>query len=184
MHQYIHKYFALHKTVTLPGIGSFTAETQNAKLDFIEKVVHAPQYSISYNNYDKTGDAFYNFLLKETGASDAIERFNYFLRDIKEQLENHQSVTLPGIGTLKKNSSGYSFDADNSVQKYFPTIVAERVIRQSAEHTVRVGEEHRTSTEMHEHLKRKVIKEDNWLITALVLGIIGVAAIALYYLIK
>lgn len=184
MHQYIHKYFALHKTVTLPGIGSFIVETQNAKLDFIEKVVHAPKYSIVYNNYDKTGDAFYNFLLKETGESNVTERFNYFLQDIKEQLDNHQSVALPGIGTLKKSPLGYSFVADSAVQNYLPSLAAGRVIRQSTEHTVRVGEEHRTSTEMHEHLKRKIIKEENWFVTALVLGIIGVAAIALYYLIK
>lgn len=184
MHQYIHKYFALHKTVSLPGIGSFTVETQNAKLDFIEKISYPPAYSISYNTYDKIDDAFYNFLSKETGANDATERFNHFTQQLKEQLENHHAVTLQGIGTLTKSGKSYSFVADNSVQKYFPTVAAERVIRQSAEHTVRVGEEHRTSTEMHEHLKRKIIKEDNWLVTAIVLGVIGVAAIALYYLIK
>ena len=184
MHQYIHKYFALNKTVTLPGIGSFTVDAQNAKLDFIEKISYPPKYSISYNPYDKTDDAFYSFLSKETGASDIKERFNHFTQQLKEQLDNHHTVTLNGIGTLTKNGKGYSFVADNSVQKYFPPVAAERVIRQTAEHTVRVGEEHRTSTEMHEHLKRKVIKEDNWLVTALVLGIIGVAAIALYYLIK
>ena len=184
MHQYIHKYFALHKTVTLPGIGSFTVETQNAKLDFIEKISYPPQYSINYNTYDKADDTFHSFLLKETGAHDAIERFNDFAQHLKEQLDNHRTVTLQGLGTLTKNGKSYSFVADNSVQKYFPTVAAERVIRQSAEHTVRVGEQHRTSTEMHEHLKRKVIKEENWLVTALVLGVIGVAAIALYYLIK
>ena len=184
MHQYIHKYFALHKTVSLPGIGSFAVETQNAKLDFIEKVVHAPQYTIRYYNYDKADDKFYNFLSKETGASDIKERFTDFAKQLKEQLDNHRTVTLKGMGTLTKDGKSYSFVADDSVQKYFPTIAAERVIRQTAEHTVRVGEEHRTSTEMHEHLKRKVIKEENWLVTALVLGIISVAAIALYYLIK
>jgi nucleoid DNA-binding protein len=184
MQQYIRKYFALNKTVALPGIGSFTVETQNAKLDFIEKISYPPKYSVSYNTYDKTDDAFYDFLSRETGANDAIERFNYFTQQLKEQLDNHHAVTLNGIGTLAKNEKGYSFAADSSVQKYFPNVVAERVIRQSAQHTVRVGEEHRTSTEMHEHLKRKVIKEDNWIVTALVLGIIGVAAIALYYLMR
>lgn len=184
MQQLIHKYFAMNRTVSLPGIGSFTAEMQNAKLDFIEKSLHAPGFSIRYDSYDKADDAFFIFLTKETGNGNARERFSHFLNELKTRLENDHIVTLPGIGILTKNGFGYSFVADNSVQKFFPTIVAERVIRQDAEHTVKVGEQEKTSTEMHAHFRQRNIQADRWYVAALILGAIGVAAIALYYIIR
>lgn len=181
---YIHKYFALNKTVTLPGIGSFTVESQSAKLDFVEKTLSAPMYTIRYDTHDKVDETFYNFLEKETGRKDAYESFNGFSIELKEKLNSHQLVGLPGIGTLTRNALGYSFVADNSIEKYFLPITAERIIRQNAEHTVRVGENERTSTEMHAHFKRVKIKEEKWVVAAIVLGVVGVAAIAFYYLMK
>ncbi|HXL55482.1 MAG TPA: hypothetical protein VN958_04445 [Chitinophagaceae bacterium] len=186
MHQYIHKYFALYKNVTLPGIGSFNTEKQNARLDFINKTLHPPVPIIRYDKYDRTDERFYNFLSRETGVSenDMINNFNHFTEQLKEQLETKHVLQLQGIGILTKNASGYSFVADNTVQTFFPDLIAERVIRQNAEHTVKVGEEHKTSTQMHKELRQIEVKKDNWFVTALILGAIGVVAIALYYLIK
>jgi len=186
MYQYIHKYFALHKTVSLPGIGSFTVETQPAKLDFIEKSLHAPLYHIRYNKYDKADENFYAFLSRETGVdeTDAYGNFNNFLQQLKEQLDTDHLVMLEGIGTLTKNALGYSFVGDETVQKYFPNATAEKIIREDAEHKVMVGETERTSTEMHEHYQSRKIKEDKWLLPALILGAIGVVAIVLYYLVR
>jgi nucleoid DNA-binding protein len=186
MHQVIHKYFALNKKVTLPGIGSFNAEMQGAKLDFINKTLQAPVPVIRYNPNDTADEQFYNFLSKETGLneSDVANSFNHFTSELKEQLETNHVLELKGIGSLIKNASGYSFDANNTVQDFFPDVLAERVIRQNAEHAVKVGEYHKTSTQMHRELQQKVVKKDNWFTTALILGAIGVAAIVLYYLIN
>ena len=186
MHQYIHKYFALNKKVALPGIGSFNAEVQNAKLDFINKTLQAPVYVIRYNQNDSADEKFYNFLSKETGVNEtnAASNFNRFTSELKEQLETIHVLELKGIGTLKKNGSGYSFDANNTIQDFFPVVAAERVIRQNAEHTVKVGESHKTSTQMHQELKQRPVKKDKWFISALVLGGIGIVAIILYYLIN
>jgi len=37
MLQYLSKYLFLHKKLSLPGIGSFTIDTQPAELNFAEK---------------------------------------------------------------------------------------------------------------------------------------------------
>jgi len=186
MHQYIHKYFALNKNVSLPGIGSFNAEMQSAKLDFINKTVEAPATVIRYNENGGIDREFYNFLSKETGLNEsgAANDFNQFASELKEQLETSYVLELKGIGTLTKDSSGYSFVANNTAQKFFPDVVAERVIRQNAEHIVKVGEYHKTSTQMHKELQYRSVKKDNWFISAIILGAIGVVAIALYYLLK
>src|SRR5690242_19960250 len=186
MQQLVHKYFVLNRSVVLPGIGSFSVEAENAKLDFIDKTLYPPVYEIHYHKQDEADKRFYRFLSKETGVEEntAIENFQQFTAELKEQLENDQLINLHGIGTLTKNSSGYEFVADNSVQKYFPVITAERIIRQNAEHTVKVGEQERTSTQMHKHFQQRKVKEDNWFVHALILGAIGIVAIALYYLVK
>jgi nucleoid DNA-binding protein len=186
MQQYIHKYFVLNRELALPGIGSFTVEMQNAKLDFINKTLQAPIAVIRYNPDDGAQEKFYNFLSKETGLikTDAANSFSQYATELKEQLETNHILELKGIGTLTKNGSGYSFDASNTIQDFFPEVAAERVIRQNAEHTVKVGEQHKTSTQMHQELQQRVVKKDNWPISALVLGGIGIVAIILYYLIN
>lgn len=186
MHSYIYKYFALNKNIVLPGIGSFNAETQTAKLDFINRILQAPSTVIHYHQYDKVDAKFYNFLSKETGLNenDAANNFTRFAGQLKEQLEKNNILELKGIGTLTKNTSGYSFVANDTVQNFFPDVVAERVIRKNAEHPVKVGDYHKTSTQMHKELQRRVLKKDSWLINAFVLAAIGVIAIVLYYVIK
>jgi nucleoid DNA-binding protein len=186
MQQLIHKYFALNRSVSLPGIGSFIVETQNAKLDFIDKTLYPPVHSIRFDKRDVHDEKFYHFLSRETGVEEtnAIENFKQFSTELKTRLENDHALTLEGIGTLTKNKFGYEFVEDNTIQKYFPVITAERIIRQNAEHTVKVGEQERTSTQMHKHFQQRKIKEDNWFVHALILGAIGIVAIALYYLLK
>ncbi|HEY6978601.1 MAG TPA: hypothetical protein VH396_20025 [Chitinophagaceae bacterium] len=186
MHQYIHKYFSLNRNVALAGIGSFNAEIQSAKLDFINKTLQAPVTVIRYNENGCVDKEFYKFLSKETGLneSDVVTNFDHFTNELKEQLETNCILELKGIGTLTKDSSCYSFVASSTVQSFFPEVVAERVIRQNAEHIVKVGEYHKTSTQMHRELQHRRVKKDNWLISALILGVIGIVAIALYYLLN
>jgi len=186
MQQYIYKYFALNKAVSLPGIGSFSVEMQNAKLDFIDKILYPPQYTVHYNKFDGPDKKLYQFLSKETGADETtvVENLKQFSEQLKDQLEKDHAVHLQGIGRLTKNTSGFEFVPDETIQKYFPAISAERIIRQNAEHTVKVGEQERTSTQMHEHFQQRKVKEDNWFVHALILGAIGIVTIALYYLLK
>lgn len=180
----VHRYFAVHRSVVLPGIGSFIAETQKAKLDFVEKTLHAPTYSIRYDTYDTPEDSFYIFLARETGERDPVDHFKSFSSELKQRLESDHIVTLPGIGILTKNGFGYSFVADNTVQTYYPSVTAERAIRQNAEHMVKVGEDEKTSTQMHEHFRTRDVRQDKWYVAALILGTIGILAIAFYYVIK
>jgi len=186
MQQYIYKYFALNKAVSLPGIGSFSVEMQNAKLDFIDKTLYPPVYTVHYNRFDGPDKKLYQFLSKETGVDETtvVDNVKQFSEQLKNQLEKDHNVHLQGIGKLTKKASGYEFVSDEVIPKYFSTITAERIIRQNAEHTVKVGEQERTSTQMHEHFQQRKVKEDNWFVHALILGAIGIVTIAFYYLLK
>lgn len=188
MQEKLEKYFSIYKRVSIQGIGSFYAEKSPAQVDFINRAIHAPVYLIKYDNENhKTDERFYSFLSKEMHQSeaDSIDKFDGFSQSLKEQLESAGTIQLHGIGTVSKSGDNYLFTPDSTVQNYFPDLVAERVIRQNAEHTVKVGEQHKTSTEMQEQLLRKVeVKKERWWIAAFILGVAGVAAIVYYYIAK
>lgn len=183
MNQHLAKYFALYQKLILPGIGSFNTASQPAQLEFVEKTLHAPSHTIIFQQDETANDTnFISFLIKETGLDqyEAVNRFNQFIAQLKEKLQSGIALQLPGLGILANNGNGYAFTAD-SLQQYFPGIIAERVIRQHAQHAVRVGEDEKTSTEMHEILNKEAA-EDRWWIGAIVLAVVGIAAILYYYL--
>ena len=183
MNQYLAKYFALHKKLVLPGIGFFNTSTQPAQLEFVEKTLHAPGHSINFYRDENAADNnFISFLIKETGLDqyETINKFSQYITQLKEKLQSGTALHLPGLGILTNNENEYSFTAEN-LQQYFPGITAERVIRQNAQHSVRVGEDEKTSVEMHEMLNREAAK-DRWWIGAIVLAVVGIAAILYYYL--
>jgi len=185
MYQYLHKYFSLNKNLVLPGIGSFYAETQSANLDFINKTLLAPVTVIHYKGEEAVADEkFYNFLSKEAGLNEieATDHFNFFATNLKQQLETGAELKFQGIGTLIKNENGFLFKQDETLTNLFPAIITERVIRQHAEHNVRVGEDDKTSTEMHAQLAKREVKKEQWWIIAIILATVGIAAIAFYYI--
>ena len=67
-----------------------------------------------------------------------------------------------------------------SSEKYFEPLHITQVIRENATHSVRVGEEEKTSDQMKEYLHREV-KKERWWIAAVILSVIGIGAIVYYY---
>jgi len=184
MYQYLVKYFSLHKRLVLPGIGLLNTSTQPAQLEFVEKTLHPPVSSVLfYHDEVITDDHFVSFLSKEIKASEseAGNRFNKFISQLTNKLHAGLELQLPGLGVLTKNEIGYSFTSAENVQRFYPGVVAEKVIRQNAQHTIRVGEDQKTSAEMYKILHKEV-QHDRWWIAAIVLSVVGVAAILYYYL--
>ena len=184
MYQYLAKYFSLNKKLALPGIGLLQAEMKPAQLEFVEKTLHAPQASILFQqNENVSGDHFASFLSKETNISEyeAVTRFNSFITYLVNKLQSDFFLQLPGIGSFLKSGDTYTFTITDTLQELYSGISAEKLIRQNAQHTIRVGEDQKTSAEMHE-LLHKEVRKDRWWIAAIVLSVVGIAAILYYYL--
>ena len=184
MDQYLLKYFSINSSLALPGIGSFYIETNPATLDFVNKTLHAPVTEIVYSDEANPGDEkLYSFISNESGLSkaEAGNRINQFVQQIKLQLETGRAIELHGIGTLIQKEESYFFTPALTGKNFFPGVTAERVIRQHAEHNVRVGEDNKTSTEMHIQLAQQEVKEERWWIAAIVLAFIGIAVIVYHY---
>lgn len=186
MYGELYQYLILHKQLNIPGIGTFLLERKPADIDFVNKMANPPVYTIAlhYGNSTPSKNVF-NWLSSTLNISerDALTRFNDFALDIKDKVLAGDKLYWNGIGTLSKGMAGeIRFEASLKDLKTGLPVPAIKVIREHAEHSVRVGEQEKTSSEMVEMLapagEQKKIQ--GWGL-ALIIGLLAFIFIALYF---
>ena len=188
MYTAVKKFLALHHHLSLPGIGSFTVETIPAQINIANRSILPSNEKINFSNEILPSEKkFYSFLSEELSVDEtqAQRSFIHFVDDLKSDLLDKKEILFKGIGKLIQPADEIIFKADE-LPVYYPELTAERIIRKNTTHTVRVGEDERSSTEMHTHhlqTKEKIINGEKWWIPALILAIIGIAAIVGYYMV-
>jgi len=184
MFEQINEYLIFHKRVSVPGIGTFLIERKPAEADFPNRKILAPGYNISLNTESNTASKkFFAWLAAalNTTERDAVVRFNDFAFDLKKQIDSGAIIKWIGIGTLSNGLGGaIKFTATDELNTDQP-VVAEKIIREKYEHTVRVGEDERTSAEMVEMLKQPKKIHSLWWAYALVLALIAFIFICWYF---
>jgi hypothetical protein len=112
---------------------------------------------------------------------DAVIRFNDFVFEMKKQVDRGGTINWRGVGTIKKGLGGeIKFQPHEPVFTEQP-VPAEKVLREKAEHTVRVGEEEKTSAEMEEMLAKPEENKPYWWAHALVIGLLAIVFIGWYF---
>lgn len=184
VYQPLYEYLVLQKSLSLPGIGTFVVERKPADFDFANKQINPPSYSISFKNGDETEPSkkLFNWLANalHTTELDAVMQFNQFNAELRNKLYTGAKLDWKGIGHLSKSPGGDIVLEAASPIAEGPAIIANRVIREKAEHYVRVGEQEKTSDEMRELLSTTVVKRKNWLIAAVTILVLSIAFIAYY----
>lgn len=184
MWQPVYRYFILHKKLNIPGIGSFNVETSAARLDFANRLLHAPLPVIRFTPGQQSVErSFFDYLAASFSISttEAVKQYNDYCYHLLQRAETQGSLHLPGIGTLRKEfEKTFSFQPENGVDLYFTDLPAERVIRREQPHAITVGETETTTTEMQERLDEPP-KRDNWWVYAAALALLAVAAIIYYH---
>ncbi len=184
MYEELYQYFIQHKKLAVPGVGTFLLERKPAETDFINKQINPPVYSVSLQaSVYPPPINFFKWLADALHISDrdAIIRFNDFAFDIKKQIADGDTIDWHGVGTLSKSLAGDIKFAPASASAIENPVTAEKLIREKAEHMVRVGEDHKTSVEMTEMLNQPEAKKSRWWITALALGLLALLFIGWYF---
>ena len=186
MFQILYKYLILNKQVSIPGVGLFQVVQVPARLDFTKQVIHSPVPTIKFTNTSSSADkSFFEFVAHELNIQefDTIRKFHDFSHKLKNDVNTHKSIELPGIGLLTKNTLGeLSFEPAALLNEYFPDTLAGTELTEEIHHPLPTDEE-LTSTfgsdinddEIH------VVKKERWWIAAIILAVIGIASIAYYY---
>jgi hypothetical protein len=185
MYTELYQYFIQHKQLAVPGVGTFLLERKPAEADFPGKLINPPVYTVAFQStVNSPAKNFFNWLASALNISDrdAVIRFNDFAFELKQKISSGCAIKWSGIGTLSKGLAGeMKFYSSDSVTIFDEPVTAQKVIRKSAEHTVRVGEQEKTSTQMTELLNQPDEKKSYWWAYALVLGLFAIIFIFWYF---
>jgi nucleoid DNA-binding protein len=186
MYRELYQYLILHKQLNLPGIGTFSVEKRPEDFDIADKIVRSPAFTITLlaaSNIPPKN--FFTWLGSKLSITEreAVIRFNDFLFELNKQFSSGNKLEWSGVGTLSKGLAGdirfETFVKDHSPASSVPAI---KVLRENAEHTIRVGEEERTSVQMKEILHHAEAKKGSWWWpVALIILIISIIFIGYYF---
>lgn len=182
MYNELYQYLILHRQLNIPGVGTFLLERKPADIDFANKVVNPPSYTIALHHGNETAPARqFNWLANALNVpvGDAIDSFNAFTANLKNEILSGKKLQWNGIGILSKGLAGeIRFEATMKDTPAGEPVPAAKVLREKAAHIVRVGEDEKTSEEMIEFLNPAQKKRSyEWIMTLIV------AILALVFLI-
>lgn len=184
MYAALYRYLILYKELPVPGIGTFLLQRDSAVADFPNKIINPPKYHVALavkETNPSTG--FFKWLSMELGLSvhDAVRQFNDFVFDLKKQIAEGSSINWNVVGVLQRELGGETKFLPAEKWSIEAPVSAEKVIRQKAEHMVRVGEDERTSDEMTAMLTRTESRRSYWWAAPLVIGLLCVMFIGWYF---
>jgi hypothetical protein len=184
MYGELYQYLVLHKQLNIPGIGTFQVERKPADIDFIGKVVNPPAYTVALHHGNTTASKkVFSWLSDAFNISerDALSRFNDFAFELRDKVMAGDKLQWDGVGVLSKGLAGeIRFDASLKGMTIGEPIAANKVIRENAQHTVRVGEDEKSSTEMMERLVPAEEKRSYWWAAVLIIAVLAFIFIAWY----
>ena len=193
MYQLFYKYLILNQKVSIPGLGSFFIDNTPSRMDFIHKKITPPETVIAFND-DAVGSdrKFVDYLKKELNLpdTDVLKSINDFAHHIRNGAEAG-GISLPGIGKMQ---TGYEnnlfFSPERKTDALFQTIDLENpaythakfvdVYDYSGDTERMIKQEHVPVNEAEK--VHHEIKEDYWWVYAIVLAIMGMAALFYYYI--
>lgn len=186
MYRELYQYLILNKQLNLPGIGTFSVEKKPADFDIADKMVKSPAYTITMLTASNIPPKnFFTWLSSRLSVSEreAVIRFNDFLFDLKNQLSSGKKLEWSGVGTLSKGLAG-DIRFETQVKDHSPatSVPAIKVLRENAQHTIRVGEQEKSSVEMKEILHHTEGRKGSWWWpVALVLLVLSIIFIGYYF---
>lgn len=185
MYEELYQYLLLHNKLPVPGIGTFLLEKFPARMEFSNKRINPPAYTISLTvETALPPSGFFKWLANslQVGEREAVVSFNDFVFDMKKKVDNGDCINWNGVGAITRGLGG-EVKFSSAVLSLSPEtpVSAYKVIRENAEHLVRVGEEHKTSTEMAEMLSQSAVKKSYWWAFALAIALLAFVFIGWYF---
>lgn len=180
----LYRYILKHRQVSLTGIGTVTLYSEPARSDFVNRSFIPAKFSFVFEQKETASIKLFSWLAAalEITEREAVIKFNDFVFDLKKQIESGTEVIWQGVGKLKKGLAGeIKFNAEIHELSFPQPVIAEKVIRENAAHTVRVGEEEKTSTEMTDILSHTSKKKIAWWIIPLAIIIILIMFLGWYF---
>lgn len=185
MYQQLYRYLVQNQQLQLPGIGTLAIQQADAEMNIADHSVTAGTYQLDFHkdNTVTVPAKLYNWLAGVSGITEreAIVQYNDFVFDLQQQLKNGATINWQQVGVLTAGLGG-EIKFESAVKQYAAgyAVTAHKVKREQALHTIRVGEQEKTSAEMIEMLAPQTATRDAWMIVAYVLLGLSLAFVAWY----
>lgn len=161
MYEALYRFLIRYKKIDLPGIGAIALQMRSSRSEFVNRSFLPPAYFFSLEkSKEKTSRKLFSWLAADFSLTEreAVVKFNDFLFDMQKQLETGREIAWDGVGVFKKQPTGeIAFTSFKNNLPFLEEVIAEKVIRENAEHTMLVGEYEKTSTQMTEILSGDVV---------------------------
>jgi hypothetical protein len=185
MYQQLYRYLIQHQQLQLPGIGTLSIQQADAVVNVVDHSITAGTYQVKLHkdNTITVPVKLYNWVAGVFNITEreAIVKYNDFVFDLQRQLQQGATINWQQVGVLSGGLAGdIKFD---SAVKQFTTghaVTAHKVKRDQALHTLRVGEQEKTSAEMIEMLAPQTAPRDTWMIVAYILVGLSLAFVIWY----
>lgn len=186
MYNELYQYLILHRQLNIPGVGTFLLERKPADIDFANKVVNPPSYTVALHHGNETAPArLFNWLADALNVqeSQAIDQFNDFVTNLKNDILAGRKLQWNGVGILSKGLAGeIRFEPTMKDSPAGEPVPAVKVLREKAAHTVRVGEDEKTSDEMIEFLNPAEKKRSYEWIMTLIVAVLALAFVVWHFM--
>ena len=185
MRDSLYEFLIINKKLSLPGIGTIGLFQNSSILDVADRHFTAPFFFFKIDSKDdQPSKKLFDWLGEVKGISewDAIRAVNDFAFNLKKKLSEEGEMGWEKVGVFRRDGNG-----DIKIEPHiisFPgeqPVMAEKVIRDRAEHTVLVGEQERSSVQMEEYFAQSAPKKNyNWII-ALIITVLAIMFIGWYF---
>lgn len=171
--KHLYRCLLLHKQVSLPGVGTVFLQRHSSQLDFGNRQINPPSFQFKLNpGADKPSKKLYDRLSSSLAISEweAIKAVNDFSFDLKKKLSAGGEALWEDVGIFRRDEKGnITLDSKARGLPGEMPVMAEKVIREHAEHILMVGEQEKTSLEMQEYFAESPAKKDYSMVIAVVL---------------
>ena len=109
MYTQLYQYLLQHKQLPVPGVGTFLLERKPAVIDFPNKKINPPVYTIALQpTANSTAQNFFTWLgsILHISNHEAVIRFNDFAFNLKKQVADGDIIIWNGVGTISKGLAG------------------------------------------------------------------------------
>lgn len=180
MVELIARYLSFQKKVSIKDVGTFSVEELPARLDFPNKLLHAPEHILHFNPKWSNDELFEQWTQQQLGLSqqEIKAQLQNLSADFQRTLSDKNEITWEGIGRFSKNDQQLILFSNGFSAVKRPPVAAEKVIRKNAQHAIRVGEQEKTNVEMEELLQMQSNKTLSlWKLFAFTLFLLAFLAI-------
>lgn len=155
----LYNYLLQKGEMSVPGFGGFRINRLSAKNDFAAKQVLPPTRTLLFDHsFQQPSDHQLNFLVGKTGKpfNQLLDQLKVWGKRLSERVQANGTVVWPELGEFSIDERGSLHFTSVATFNGFDTAVGyTHVLREQHQHTIKVGEDERTSNEMESYFEEQ-----------------------------